>query len=325
MRSLPRRIGNLITAAVFYAFIFPLVLLGRLSARYTERNLILYADTAFQTQYRNEFVAAFEQTQSLLRDSVTTEAVIKGNTAVFLVAGSGGATAVTRGVNGLIPARADDNTQNSCTLGEWHDLVRKTGFNIFASQGNQRSIMQRSSMAVINRKVDDQILTELNTGTVTVGGASQQPTVSMFQNGRVKLSNAGVPWDGWITFVSGASFLAFLEEAPEFANANYVEARPYSGGDQNPSWRDKPMVYRWRNAMLIEHPNIPGKATTSEKAFMFHKTSIGHAANTGFIEADVDYDREQAYTWARTTVYMGAKLLQNAGDIVFTYDGSIYG
>ena len=292
---------------------------------YADRHLLMYLDTAFQTQYRQEFIATFEQKQSLLRDTVTTEAVIKGNTAVFLVAGSGGATAVTRGVNGLIPARSDDNTQNSCVLSEWHDLVRKTSFNIFASQGNQRAIMQMSTMGVINRKIDEQIITELNTGTITVGAASATPTVSLFQNGRVKLSNASIPWDGNITFLCGASYLAFLEEAPEFSNAQYVEVRPYSGSDQNPSWRDKLMGYRWRNALLIEHPGIPGKATTSEKAFLYHKDSIGQAANTGGLESVVGYNEEQAYSYARASMDMGAKLLQNTGVVVFTYDGSIYG
>ena len=66
------------------------------------------SDHAFQTQYRNEFIAGFEQTQSLVRNTVTTESQIKGNQAVFLVADSGDATAVTRGLNGLIPARADN-------------------------------------------------------------------------------------------------------------------------------------------------------------------------------------------------------------------------
>lgn len=282
-------------------------------------------DTAFQTQYRQEFIATFEQHQSLLRETVTTEVVIKGNTAVFLVAGSGGATAVTRGVNGLIPARADDNTQNSCTLGEWHDLLRKTSFNIFASQGNQRAIMQMSTLGVINRKIDDQIITELNTGTVTVGAASAHPSISMFQNGRVKLSNASVPWDGNITFLSGASFMAFLEEAPEFSNAQYVEVKPYAGGGTNPSWRDKPMAYRWRNALLIEHPGIPGKATASEKAFMYHKSAIGQAADTAGLDSVVGYNEEQAYSYARASMNMGAKLLQNTGVVVFTYDGTIYG
>ncbi|MGH6892917.1 MAG: phage capsid protein, partial [Dongiaceae bacterium] len=100
------------------------------------------AATAFQTQYRQEFIAGFEQRQSLLRNSVTTESVIKGNTATFLVADSGAATAVTRGVDGLIPSRNDNLTQTSATLAEWHDLVKKTNLNVFASQGNQRAIMQ---------------------------------------------------------------------------------------------------------------------------------------------------------------------------------------
>ena len=284
------------------------------------------ADTAFQTQYRQEFIAAFEQKQSLLRDSCTTEAVIKGNTAVFLVAGSGGATAVTRGVDGLIPARADDSDQYSATLREWHDLVRKTSFNIFASQGNQRAIMQESTVGVINRKIDDDILTELNSfSTVTVGAASAVPNVSLWQNGRVKLSNGSVPWDSNITFVCGASFLAFMEQAPEFANMQYVDMKPYAGTEQNPSWRDRPQAYRWRNVLILEHPNIPGKATASEKAFLFHKSAIGHAADTAGLESEVGYNGEQAYSWARASMNMGAKGLQTAGSVEFTYDGTTYG
>lgn len=282
------------------------------------------ADTAFKTQYRDEYIAGFEQRSTLLRETVTTEAVISGNSAVFLVADSGGGTAVTRGVNGLIAARADDNTQNTCTLQEWHDLVRKTGFNIFASQGNQRMIMQMTSMGVMNRKIDSQIIDVLNTGTVTVGAASATPTVSLFQNGRVKLSNASVPWDSNITFLCQPSYLAFLEQAPEFASADYVDVRPATG-DNNPSWRDKPMAYRWRNALIIEHPNLPGKATASEKSFMYHKSAVGHAANSAGIQTAVGYNDEQDYTYARTSCFMGALLLQNAGVVVFTTDGTVYG
>lgn len=279
------------------------------------------ADTAFQTQYRQEFIAGFEQKVSLLRETVTTEAVIKGNTAVFLVADSGNATAVTRGVNGLIPARADNNVQNSCVLGEWHDLVRKTGFNVFASQGNQREIMQQTTMGVVNRKIDDQIITELNTATNDTGTA-QVGSVSLFQHARVILSNNSVPWDSNITLLTTAAFLAYLEQAPEFANAQYVDLRPYAG--QEAAWRDKPMAYRWRNCLLIEHPNLPGKATSAEKCFLFHKTAIGHAANTGGLESPVGYDEEQDYSWARVSIFMGAKLLQNSGIVVINHDGSAY-
>lgn len=280
------------------------------------------SDTAFQTQYRQETVMGFEQKQTLLRDTVTTEAVIKGNTAVFLVADSGTAVAQNRGVNGLIPARSDNLTQNSCSLSEWHDLVRKTNFNIFASQGNQRQVMQDTTAGVLNRKIDDQIITELNTGTVTLGSSTTIPNTFLFQRSIVKLQNASVPWDSNITLLCQPSFLAYLELATEFASADYVDMRPYKGSDDNASWRDKPMAYRWRNCLIVAHPNLPGKATSSEISFMYHKASIGHAANTAGMDTAVGYNEEQAYSWARASMDMGAKLLQNAGVVVITADGS---
>lgn len=280
------------------------------------------SDTAFQTQYRQETVMGFEQKQTLLRDTVTTEAVIKGNTAVFLVADSGTAVAQNRGVNGLIPARSDNLTQNSCSLSEWHDLVRKTNFNIFASQGNQRQVMQDTTAGVLNRKIDDQIITELNTGTVTLGSSTTIPNTFLFQRSIVKLQNASVPWDSNITLLCQPAFLAYLELATEFASADYVDMRPYKGSDDNASWRDKPMAYRWRNCLIVAHPNLPGKATSSEISFMYHKASIGHAANTAGMDTAVGYNEEQAYSWARASMDMGAKLLQNAGVVVITTDGS---
>jgi hypothetical protein len=280
------------------------------------------ADTAFQIQYRQEFVQAFEQHQSLVRETVTTEAVIKGQQAVFLVAGSGSATAVTRGINGRIPSRPDSLTQNTALLQEWHDLVRKTGFNVFASQGNQRAIMQMTTVAVLNRKIDDLVVTELNTGSVAIGGATTIPNVSLFQNARVKLSNASVPWDSNVTLLCQPSFLAYLEQAPEFANAQYVDVRPYAG--DTPSWKDKPMAYRWRNCLIMEHPNLPGKGTSSEKSFLYHKSAMGHAMDTAGMQSPVGYDEEQDYSWARASCFMAAKLLQNTGIVVITHDGSAY-
>lgn len=280
------------------------------------------SDTAYQTQYRQEFVAGFEQKASILRDTVTTEAVIKGNTAVFLVADSGSAEAVTRGVNGLITARADNLTQNSAVLREWHDLVRKTNFNVFASQGNQRAIMQDTTMGVINRKIDSDIITALSGTSVSIGAAGTIPSVSLFQNGRVKLSNASVPWDSNVTLLCTPAFLAYLEQADEFSSADYVNLRPYAG--QEPSWRDKPMAYRWRNCLITEHPNLGGIGTSSEISYMYHKTSVGHAADTSGMQNVVGYDQEQDYSYARCSMYMGGVLMQGTGAVKITTDGSAY-
>lgn len=277
-------------------------------------------NTAFQIQYRQEFIAGFEQRQSLLRDAVTNEAVIKGNQAIFLVADSGGASAVTRGVNGLIPARADDLNQNTCTLAEWHDLVRKTSFNVFASQGDQRAIMQQTSMGVINRKIDSDIITELNNGTINAGNSAVTATVGLCMKAKTILQNASVPWDSNITGLITPAFEAYIMQAPEFSKATYVNSYPFEKAD--PAWRDKPVMFYWLGMMWIVHPNLPGKGTAAEKCFMFHKSAIGHAVDTKGIESPVGYDEEQDYSWARTTTIMGSKILQNAGIVVVNHDGS---
>ena len=272
------------------------------------------SDHAYQTQYRAEFIAGFEQKQALVRNTVTTEAVIKGNTATFLVADSGAATAVTRGLNGLIPARADNLTQYSATLTEWHDLARRTSFNIFASQGDGRRIMQDTTMSVINRKIDDDIITELNTATQDTGTA-QTASLSMVMMGIAILGNNSVPLDGNISALITPAFHAYLMQIKEFANGDYVNNKPFSG---------QLMHYTWAGVNFIVHPNLPGKATSAEKCFLYHKSAIGHAINTGGIDSKVGYDEEQDYSFARCTAYMGSKVLQNSGIVVLNHDGSAY-
>jgi len=266
-----------------------------------------------------EFIAGFEQHQSLVRDSVTNEAVIKGNQATFLVADSGGATAVTRGVNGLIPARADNNTQSTATLQEWHDLVRKTNFNIFASQGNQREIMQKTTMAVVNRKIDDDIITVLNTATNDTGAAATA-SLQMVIHAQTILGNNDVPYDGQIYGLITPAFLGRLQMVKEFASADYVKKAPLDGDQAQ--WRDAPGYYVWNGVMWIVHPNLPGKGTNAEKCFLYHRSAVGHAVNTDGMECPIGYDEEQAYSWCRCSVDMGTVLLQNSGVAVMNHDGS---
>ena len=272
------------------------------------------AESAFQIQYRQEFIQGFEQTQSLLRNAVTTESVIKGNQATFLVADSGDAEAVTRGLNGLIPGRADNLTQNTATLVEWHDKPVKTGFNIFASQSDQRRIMQQTSMAVINRKIDQDILTQLALGTQDTG-AAQQASLDLVMHARTILGNNEVPLDGNICGVITPAFEANLMQTKEFANADYVNSKPFTS---------QLTMFRWANVNWIVHPNLTGKGTNAEKCFMFHKSAIGHAVDTAGMQNTVGYNDEHDYSYALCTMYMGSKLLQNSGLVVITHDGSGY-
>ncbi len=269
---------------------------------------------AQQTQYRKEFIAGFEQRMSLLRKSVTKEAVIKGNQATFLVADSGSATAQTRGNNGRIPARSDNLAQPTATLVEKHDLVQRTGFDIFGSQGDGRKVMQETSMGVINRDIDQTILTELATATQSTGAAATA-SLDLVLQAKTILGNNEVPFDNNISAVITPAFHAYLLKINEFASADFVNNKPFTSDQQ---------MFRWMGVNWIVHPNVSGKGTSSEQCFMYHASAIGHACNVEEMQSEIGYNGEQQYSWARTSIFMGAKLLQNAGVVAIAHDGSAY-
>jgi hypothetical protein len=57
---------------------------------------------------------------------------------------------------------------------------------------------------------------------------------------------------------------------------------------------------------------------------VFHRNAIGHAVDKNGLQTPVGYDQEQDYSWARASVYMGSKLLQNNGIVQMIHDGSAF-
>jgi hypothetical protein len=278
------------------------------------------SESAIQVQYRQEMIAAYERRRSLLTDTVTTEAMIKGRDATFLVAGSGGSTAVTRGINGRIPTRANDVNQYTATLVEWHDIPTVTGFNIFQSQGDLNGLLQKESMATINRKIDSDIITELNTATVTAGSTATTMSLPLVLRAKAVLQRANVPWDMNVFGLITPAADAYLMQVDAYANADYVDSRVFDGVGN--AWADTPKMKQWAGVNWIVHPGLPGDGTSAEKCFMYHKSSIGHAVNVGGMKTVVGYDDEQDYSFARTSIYMGSQILQNSGIVVINHDGS---
>ena len=268
------------------------------------------------TQYREELVAEFEEGASWLRNCCVQEAVIKGNTATFLVAGSGGASAVTRGVNGLIPARDDSNTQYSATLVEWHDLVRKSRFNIFKSQGDQRALMQSTTRKVLNRRLDQDIIDQLDTASNNMGGAATfdlskvATALTTLGENEVPVEEEDKMWAVMTPAVRG-----YIMQLATASSIDYVEMKYLNG----PARR----VMRWAGFNWIFHPNLTGVGTASEKCYFFHRDAIGSAFESGSgMDVAIGYEDEQDYSYARCTSFTGAKLLQQTGVLQFLHNAS---
>jgi hypothetical protein len=266
------------------------------------------------TLYRRQFVAAFEQDVSLLKMTATKESMTNGLTTTFLVAGSGGDTAVTRGVNGQIPYGNPTNTQVAATLVEKHAPYELTSFNIFASQGDQKEIMRKASMAVINRDIDLTILAELANATQDYGTGTA--TLNTVLGAQAILGNADVATeeeDNMFAVISPA-FRAYLMQTTEFASGDYVEMRPYGG----PARR----MFRWAGINWLVSSRITGLGTSSEICYMFHRNALGYAVRVQEESISIGYDDKQDSSWSRATTYHAAKILQNTGIVKITHDGS---
>ncbi len=268
-------------------------------------------------QYRKEFIAAFEQRSSRLKMATTKETVLNGNQATFLVSGSGGDAAVTRGTNGLIPYGNPTNNQITVTLKEKHAPYEMTGFNIFASQGDQKRIMQNASVAVINRDIDKTILTELANATQDFGSGTA--TVSTVIGAKVILGNGEAgDADGDDLFGVGTpAFFGYLMQATEFSSADYVDVKPFVGKSRR--------FLRWMGINWVESSDpLLGTGTANELAYVWRRDALGYAINVGEEKIEVDYDKKQDLSWSRATVYHEAKILQNSGIVKIAHDGSGY-
>lgn len=269
---------------------------------------------AAMIQYRREFVASFEQRMSALKIATTKESVISGNQATFLVSGSGGDTAVTRGVNGLIPYGNPTNTQVTATLVEKHAPYELTSFNIFASQGDQKRVMQMASMNVINRDIDSTILTELANATQDYGSGTA--TLNTVLGAQAILGNADVPIeeaDNMFAVISPA-FRAYLMQTTEFTDDNYVDVKPFAGPVRKYS--------RWAGINWIVSSRISGLGTSAEVCYMFHRNALGYAVRVGEENIAIGYEEKQDTSWTRATTYHAAKILQNTGIVKIAHDGS---
>ena len=277
------------------------------------------ATNAPQIAFRQEIINGFDKTQSLLRDTVITEFLNKGGSAVFAVADTVGETAVTRGLNGLIPSDPLNLTQNTATLAEWHKKVVVNDFNIFESQGDLNKPMQVQTMAAINRKIDTDIVAQLATATNNTG-AAVTGSVALISKAKVKLGNNYVPNDGNLTLLATPALIAYLQRAPEFASADYVAGRPFV--DAKPAFGDMRMMYKWNGMNIIEDPSLPGAGTSAEQCFLYHKNAIGHAIDTKGIQSFIGYNEEDAYSFSRSSVNLGSKKLQDSGMVLINHDGS---
>lgn len=267
------------------------------------------------TQYRQSVVDAFAEGTSFTRAMCTKEVMRNGLNCTFLVSGSSTDAAVTRGVNGEIPYNNPTNTQVTATLAEYHAPYKLTGFNVFASQGDQKAVMRKESVKTINRKIDTLVLAELANATIDTG-TSAPVSNAMIQNAIAALGNNAVPVEEEDNMfcIGSPSMRSYLMQMPEYTNSDYVDVKAYNGAIVK--------MRRWAGINWAFTSLISGNATSTELCYLFHRSALGLAVGLDEGSVQIGYDAEQDYSWSRASVYIAPKILQNSGIVQIKHNGA---
>ncbi len=106
---------------------------------------------------------------------------------------------------------------------------------------------------------------------------------------------------------------AYLLQVKEITSKDYIDTTHIV----NP-----PMAFKWAGITWMVHTGLPGNATSSERLFVFHRDAIGLARDTESMNVSADHNDEEDYYYARASMFMGSKLLQNTGVCSIRHDGS---
>lgn len=282
---------------------------------------------SFVRQYESEVHHLFQRQGGYLRSAVRTKDNVVGTSTTFQKIGKGVAT--TKARHGVITPMNQDHTAMVCTLsdfyaGDWVDKLDEAKIN-----HDERMAIAQGGAWALGRKVDDQIITELDTTTQTAvtWTFTSVHTVENSLLGTVRaLDSLDVPNDGMrFVALSPLAYSAAMK-VDSFASSDYVSIgnMPFEQGAPVFTWR------RWMNANWTTHTGLPSVGSSGTKGFAWHKNAVGYAtgahagnaAQNQSVQADITWHGDRAAHFVNHMMSGGAKLIDDTGVIELTLDDS---
>lgn len=285
-------------------------------------------DQAFVRQYESEVHHLFQRQGGYLRPTVRTKDNIVGTSTTFQKIGKGVAT--TKARHGVITPMNQDHTAVTCTLadfyaGDWVDKLDEAKIN-----HDERMAIAQGGAWALGRKVDDQIITAMDTTTQTavswVFTSVMGIENSLLATVRA-LDGADVPNDGQrFVLLSPLAYSAAMK-VESFGSADYVDVgnRPMEQGIPTFQWR------RWMNCLWSTHTGLPNVGASGTKGFAWHRSAVGYAtgasagnaAQNQAVSADITWHGDRAAHFINHMMSGGAALIEDAGVRELTLDDSV--
>ncbi len=263
----------------------------------------------------------FQRPGQFLKEAVRFEGGIVGKSHTFQKIGTGIATVKARHGN-VVPMDLE-HTAPSCSLVDFFAPEYVAPTDIERILHDEKSAVMQSGLYALGRKLDDQIITVLNTtsqSTITV----VVTTEAAVRNGLITLLEAlddnDVPNDGQRFGILSPRMWSRAMTVKEFSAADYVGADGMAftqGAAMHSRWKF------WNGCNWKQHSATPGKGTSTAEMYVWHKRAVGYAAgaidsNTAGsdnVAAKIDWIGEK-YEWLVNHVMTGeACMIDDTGVI----------
>ena len=239
--------------------------------------------SAFVAEYLAEVHEAYQQKGSKLRGCVRLQTGITGSTAVFQKVGKGVAGKKTR--HGNVPLMNAEHTTVTATLEDWYGADYVDKLDVLKTKNDERSTISDAGAYALGRKVDDLIITVLDSGAGTTDStATSGLTKARILTAFEALNGYDVPDDGNRFAVVGAHQWNELLDLSEFKSADY-------SGNLVP-WLKGTAARNWLGINWMLHTGLP-LASGTRKCFIFHKSAVGLAEGSD-LKLYVDWVPEKA-------------------------------
>lgn len=276
---------------------------------------------SFVRQYERDVHSVFQRMGGYLRPTARMKTGVVGKSTTFQKVGKG--TATTKARHGVITPMNQTHTAIECTLadfyaGDWVDKLDEAKVNI-----DERLAIAEGGAWALGRKVDDQIITALDTTTqtsVTITVTSDDAVLNGLLDMRKALDKNDVPNDGQRFGLLTPQMWSRAIRVDQFSSSDYVTANdlPFlKGGTFGNTF------IRWMGILWQEHTGLPGVDTATADSFSYHRRSIGYAtgahagnaAESESVKADITWHGDRYAHFVNHAMSGGAVLIDDTGVI----------
>ena len=262
---------------------------------------------AFIKQFESEVHIAYQQTGTLLRNTVRVKSV-KGKDTTFQIIGKGAASTKTR--HKQITAMNLEHSNVTVSLadyyaGEWVDKLDELKTNI-----DERQVVAKSGAYALGRKTDDLIIAAMNTTTTEVDGTTMA-VEDAFLKAFADMNDNEVPDDNDRYCAVSPQVWNMLLKVDQFAKSNFVDDKPWIKGRT---------AKKWLGINFIMHAGLP-KSGNVRSCFMYHKSALGFA-NGCDVTSDITWHGDYAAHFINNMMSQGAGLIDTKGVIKVKIDES---